>query len=319
MFGIKDLKPKITLTQATVECPVKGCCRKVERQRRSFQREKQFLCPDHEIYISPSTFEYENEKDNLLWHHKADLDLLDDVKKIKRESRIARDNSEDALTWNIFRYLENSHQLTDLLSHIVQEHCRYEELIYWSYSSQVRGAWPELDRARETFGENPARGSEPDLIVVTDKALFFIEAKLTATNNTMPSRQNAYQYYLTGSNEWHKRVFRSDFVTIAVQAKKYELFRFWLIGTWLAKKMKRDFYLINLVLSEREQDIEEQFLPYLIIGKQRQFKRLSWESIYGYIVGNAPDSLEKEMLVTYFQNKTIGYKSGTLQEAFSIS
>jgi hypothetical protein len=153
---------------------------------------------------------------------------------------------------------------------------------------------------------------------VTDKALFFIEAKLTATNNTLPSNRNNYKYYLSGGNEWHKEVFRSDFDTVAVQAKKYELFRFWLLGSWLAKQMKRDFYLLNIVLSEREQDIEEQFLPHVNVGRQRQFKRLTWERIYRYIVDNAPANQEKEMLVTYFQNKTIGYKSGTLQRAFSI-
>jgi hypothetical protein len=259
MFGIQDLKQEIAITQKTVECPVKGCCRKVERQRRSFQREKQFMCPDHKIYISPSTFEYKSEKDNLLWHDNADLDLLDDVKKVKRESRIARDNSEDALTWNVFRYLENTDQLANLLSYVVPASYSYAELIYWSYSPKMKGAWQELNRARQEFGENLVRSSEPDLIALTDKSLFFIEAKLTATNKTSPSNQNNYKYYLSGGNEWHKEVFRSDFNTIAVQAKKYELFRFWLLGSWLAKEMKRDFYLLNIVLSEREQDIEEQF------------------------------------------------------------
>ena len=96
MLGIHDLKPKISITPATGECPVKGCCRSVERQRRSFRREERFQCPDHKIYISPSTFEYAREGDNLLWHNRVDLDLLEAAKTVKRESRIARDNSEDA-------------------------------------------------------------------------------------------------------------------------------------------------------------------------------------------------------------------------------
>ena len=79
MLGIQDLKPKITITPTNVECPVKGCCRSVERQRRSFRREERFQCPDHKIYISPSTFEYASEADNLLWQNKADLDLLEAV------------------------------------------------------------------------------------------------------------------------------------------------------------------------------------------------------------------------------------------------
>lgn len=319
MLGIQNLKQKITITQSTVECPVKDCNQKVERQRQSFRREKRFMCPDHKIYISPSTFEYESEKDNLLWQNKADLDLLEDVKTVKRESRIARDNSEDSLTWNLFRYLENANQLTNLLSHVGQSSYSYAELIYWSYSPKMKGVWQDLDRAREEFGENLARSSEPDLIAVTDKSLFFIEAKLTATNNTLPSNQNNRKKYLTGGHEWHKQVFKSDFNAVAIQAKKYELFRFWLLGSWLAKEMDRNFYLLNIVLCERDKDIEEQFIPHVNVDGQRQFKRLSWEGIYRHIADNAPDSRDKQMLVSYFHNKTIGYKAGALQGAFSVS
>jgi hypothetical protein len=320
MFGIQDLKQIITITQKTVECPVKGCSRIVERQRQSFRREKKFMCPDHKIYISPSTFEYESEKDNLLWHHKTDLDLLKNLKTVKRESRIARDNSEDALTWNIFRYLENTNQLVNLLCHVGLGSYSNAELIYWSYSPKMKGAWQELNRARQEFGENLARSSEPDLIAVTDKSLFFIEAKLTATNNTLPSDHNNHKKYLTGGNEWHKQVFRSDFDTLAIQAKKYELFRFWLLGSWLAKEMSRNFYLLNIVLSARDKDIEEQFIPHVIqVDGLRQFKRLSWEGIYRHIVDNAPDSRDKQMLAAYFRNKTIGYRVGALQGAFSVS
>ena len=103
-----------------------------------------------------------------------------------------------------------------------------------------------------------------------------------------------------------------------MQAKKYELFRFWLLGSWLAKEMKRDFYLLNIVLSEREQDIEIRFLPHVKVDKSRQFIRLSWEDIYRHIAVNAPDNRDKQMVVSYFRNKTIGYKAGVLQRAFSI-
>ena len=105
MLGIEELKECIEITDSTVECPVKGCSEKVERQRGVFKREDRFRCPVHNIYISPSTFEYQSELDNLLWKDEVDLDLLKRIKKVKRESRIARDNSEDAVTWNVFRFL----------------------------------------------------------------------------------------------------------------------------------------------------------------------------------------------------------------------
>ena len=80
MLGIKELKESIKVTETTVECPVKGCSEKVERQREVFKREERFKCRKHNIYISPSTFEYQSELDNLLWKDKADLDLLGRIK-----------------------------------------------------------------------------------------------------------------------------------------------------------------------------------------------------------------------------------------------
>ena len=245
--------------------------------------------------------------------------MLEVAKTVKRESRIARDNSEDALTWNTFRCLENTNQLANLLSHVTQTSHSYAELIYWSYSQKAKGAWPELNKARQEFGENLQRSSEPDLIALTDKALFFIEAKLTAPNNTSPSDPNNRKKYLTGGNEWHKQVFVSDFDIVAIQAEKYELFRFWLLGSWLAIEMERDFYLLNVTLSARETNIEAQFTPHIQVDKQRQFKRLSWEGIYSYVTKNVPDSRDKRMLAAYFQNKTIGYnRFGELQKAFLV-
>ncbi len=319
MFGLQDLKPKIALTSTDIECPVKGCSQHVERQRQSFRREERFQCPDHKIYISPSTFEYANVTDNLLWQNIADLDLLEAVKKVKRESRITRDNSEDALTWNIFRYLENTNQLANLLSRVANMENRNSELIYWSYSQKTEGAWQELNKARQEFGEHLQRSTEPDLIVLTDKALFFIEAKLTAPNDTLPSDPHNRKKYLTGGNKWHKQVFVSDFETVAIEAKKYELFRFWLLGSWLAKEMDRDFFLLNVVLSERETDIESRFIPHIQVDRHRQFKRLSWEEIYNYVAETMPDSPDKQVLTIYFQNKTIGYnRFGELQKAFLV-
>jgi hypothetical protein len=156
------------------------------------------------------------------------------------------------------------------------------------------------------------------LIAVSEKALFFIEAKLTATNNTVPSNKHNRLKYLSGGDEWWKQVFISDYETIAIEAKKYELFRFWLLGTWLAKEIGRDFYLVNIVLSEREVNIEQQFSSHIRKTVNQYFKRITWEGIGSYVADNAPANSKKSTLLEYFENKTIGYnRFGELQRAFS--
>ena len=318
MFGIKEMKKKIEITEKTVECPVKGCTVKVERQRHKFQRKSQFKCPLHSIYISPSTFEYDHEIDNILWHDAEDLALLNATKKVKRESRIARDNSEDALTFNVFRFLEKTNQVGLLLSSLTKSQIKDPEIIYWSYSRKDDGTWTGLSKARKEFGERNRGGSEPDLIIVTENELFFIEAKLTSTNKT-PGHNKNKDNYLYGGNGWFNRVFRSDFETVAIKEKKYELMRLWLLGTWLADQLGRTFYLVNLVLSEREKHIEQLMRSHFFMNDHIYFNRLTWEDIYWFVFRMDIISEDKDMLLRYFENKSLGYdRFGELRRAFHL-
>jgi len=307
MFGVNDLKTNIVVTETTVECPVEDCSEIVPRQRKSFKREPQFQCPNHKIYISPSTFEYPNETDNFLWRDPDDLSLLRKIKTNKRESRMARDNSEDALTWNVFRYLEKTSQVAPSLSSLIGVPVINPKLVYWSYSQAAQGVWPQLARARAEFGEHPTKSSEPDLIVASDTALFFIEAKFTATNKTRPARPQYTKKYLTGGDNWYQQIFKTDYDTLVNQEQKYELTRFWLLGSWIAAQLNSDFYLVNLVLEEREQDIEQLFKPHLKTNSRRDFLRSSWEDIHHFVSKNAVATRDKDLFTSYFENKTIGY------------
>ena len=318
MLGTEELKESIEITETTVECPVKGCTEKVERQRGGFEREERFKCPKHRIYISPTTFEYQSEMDNVLWKEKADIDLFNQIKTVKRESRIARDNSEDAVTWNVFRFLERNNLVEPTLSSIIGSRLNSSEVIYRSYSQRQNSSYSGLNNAREEFGEEIRTGSEPDIIIKTDNALLFIEAKLTAGNETVPSNMSNSKKYETGGDNWFSKVFRSDYKTVAIVEKKYELLRFWLLGSWMANQQELDFYLINLVLSEPEADIERIFKRHINETPRRKFLRVTWEDIYQHIL-NSDSSRDKDIMIRYFKNKTLGYDAnGKLQRAFSI-
>ena len=320
MLGIEELKENIGITKTTVECPVKGCCEKIERQRKGFKREERFKCPVHNIYISPSTYEYQSELDNLLWKDQADLDLFKMIKTVKRESRIARDNSEDAVTWNVFRFLERNILVEKTLSPIIGGPLKSSEVIYWSYSQKENSSWSELNKARKEFGEEIKRSSEPDVIIKTDNTLLFIEAKLTAGNETDPSNKSSSKKYENGGDNLFSKVFKSDYKRIAIDEKKYELMRFWLLGTWIAKQQGLDFYLVNLVLSEREKDIETILKRHLYENQRMKFIRIIWEDLYQQILNSGTPGIDEDMMIKYFRNKTIGYDgNGRLQKAFSIS
>lgn len=167
--------------------------------------------------------------------------------------------------------------------------------------------------------EEIKRSSKPDVIIKTDNTLLFIEAKLTAGNETDPSNKSSSKKYENGGDNLFSKVFKSDYKTIAIDEKKYELMRFWLLGTCIAKQQGLDFCLVNLVLSEREKYIEAIFKRHLYKNQRMKFIRITWEDLYQQILNSGSSKIDEDTMIKYFRNKTIGYdRNGRLQKAFSI-
>jgi hypothetical protein len=319
MFGINELKPTIRITDNTVECPVGGCTVELPRQRNVFRCDPSFYCASHQIYISPSTFEYQTELDNLLWHGSDDTALLSAIRSSKRECRMARDNSEDAVTWNVFRYLERSALLGGLLSSWIGCPITNPQVIYWSHCISEVGTWSALKRARVEFGEGEYHGSEPDLIIVAPEAIIWIEAKVNAPNR-VPGKAKTRTGYLAGGAGWFEQVFQSDYDEVALANAFYELMRFWLLGSWLSVRMDRPFFLISLVLERNDIDLVKQFAKHIKATHARQHLRQSWESIYEYVNAGERVGIDRRAaLLRYFSNKSLGYDgSGRLRPAFDV-
>lgn len=333
MFGVSDLKSTLDVTATTVACPVAGCEHTVRRQRKKdLFRSERFYCQDHHIYISPSTFEYAEESDNLLWADTDDLALLSKIKApgVKRESRIARDNSEDAVTWNVFRHLERCDLLESFVDltwghSIANAPC----LIYWSYCQNSCAVWNELVDAAPHFGERVSRRSEPDLIIDDNNVLLFIENKFGSGNSTKPSNPDDPKRYVIGCNRWFSQVFKSGttFKTIAVDDRLYELMRLWLIGSWIADQARKSFCLVNIVRKSAKEDtnIESQFGRHVAPNEGRQFVRLTWEQLHRQFVDGRTDP-NSQRLGQYFKEKSLGYsiskrngrEQGRLRRAFDI-
>lgn len=338
MFGLKDLKEQLEASSSKIICPVLGCKRSVARMKagvwnsldsslksgetdgKTFDR---YFCSDHGIYITPSTFIYRNLRDNLLWPD-ADGELLEQVVAAKRvKAQLHHDNSEDAVTWNVFRYLERNGLIGLFLGSVTKTPLNSRPVVYWSYSQEDKGTYPRLVDACDMFGERATRRSEPDLLIATDNALFFIEAKLTSGNETSGRGARLKEHllnvkrYISGYDNWFSRAFASDYEMI-VRDQKYELMRFWLIGTYMAQLDNLDFYFINLVTSTRETDIENDFGKHLRQDKRRHFLRMTWESIYSFVRERGPAGEDKSKMIGYFQNKATRYEQGRIQRAFSV-
>lgn len=331
MYGWNTLKKTIDITPTKVECPVLGCQERVERQRKRFLKESRFICQKHGICISPSTFEYPNEQCNMLWATEEDLRLWNCIKAkgVKRESRTARDNSEDALTWNVFRYLELSHTIGDFIDFVASERISHNpRVVYWSFCQATQRPFQPLLDAASAFGENIARRSEPDVIIDDEKVLMFVESKLSAGNRTKPRDPQNPKRYVTGGESWFSKAFSAEatFAEIAVEQRLYELMRLWLLGSWIAARDGRKFLLVNVVRegARSEATIEARFNAFVQNVPERRFVRLTWEGIVSEVIQSSERTPDSERLDAYMREKCMGYSSirkgtqGKLRRAFSL-
>ena len=302
MFGLEELKKKIEIEEDTIICPIIGCENQVKKMTKGVlksldaylekgesNREKfdQYLCKEHKIYITPTTFIYEDLRDNLLWYD-ADKDFLDKIIAAKRiKAQLHHDKSEDAVSWNVFRFLERTKLLPGFLERLHNSPVKSPEVIYWSYSQSQQKVWNELEKTRAEFGESPQRSSEPDLVVKSDDVLFFIEAKLTAPNkidfnknHTAEDRAERVRRYSKGD------YFLNQPVENIMDAGYYQLMRFWLIGALIADNKNLNFYLLNLVRKNEEKDIESEFGKYIKQNEKRKFMRVTWECCVAQLFEN---------------------------------
>jgi len=346
------LKAVFAMDDKQIECPVRGCDKYVKRRKdKEPTRQDSQLCGKHGLFIYPSTFEYKNETDNLLCHSAADTALLSALKVFKAETnRMGREKSEDAVTWNVFRFMESRGLLADVLNLLFSQNVGLSRevgerpwtaprLIYWSYCASDKRAWSPLVKARVEFGEAQSesaassgkRLSEPDLIIVDDGLVMFLEAKFGSGNKT-PSGKDGIndkignpKRYRSGGEGWIKNVCSKSYEDI-IRAQKYELLRMWLLGSWATKSLNSNwqFVLGNLVRGSQEPDIVEQFGSLINgDGKGRNwFVRLTWEQIHACLEQFRLTIDEYDLIDEYFRQKTFGIsedkknRSGRIGQAF---
>jgi hypothetical protein len=150
--------------------------------------------------------------------------------------------SEDALTWVTFWYLNQRNEVGVALG---AGPTRPEHLLLWG--SELPGGdvllrERLLSLLKNELAENPGSLSEPDVIVVVKKRLYFIEVKYTSPNDDPKGRPNYH---------WDKYLARRDSLFSVnseevTQSRLYELTRNWVIGKLLAADLGISFTLINL-------------------------------------------------------------------------
>ena len=280
------------------------------------QNGKGDVCPDHGIRCHPSgTYSYADLRRNLI----IDADLV--ASRIvghpfKYEShRLNQENSEDALTWNVFRSLQQAgalHHVAELITgqSVVEE----PRLFLWGLclTDDTFVPWDLLLAARRRFESNlPVKRplTEPDIgLFLPGRYLILVEAKFTSPNPTYTDgpRKNSSSLTKTELIDIYQapelRILDIDRAR-AAEKVHYQLWRNMVFAEWMALAGGRDTvaYHANLTRAGFETQSCHQFRRVIRVQHQHRFAHLNWESLTGVLPQN-PSSLRR--IHSYLDSKT---------------
>jgi hypothetical protein len=310
-FGLSDIKRGIFRSYQRQDpqfikgddilCCIEGCKSWLKRRRKG---SKNFdFCPSHHISLSASTYLHENPEHNLIVHR----GLYKTIRKT--EDRLVNENSEDALTWNVFVGFYALHALAQLFSAITDLKPRSEpELYLWGnpIADAACNKWANVKRVQSELEPGKQIPTEPDIILrVPGQALVLIEAKFRSPNSRhdkkVKRRGEAFDYLSTypAKSGCLDPLNRKWIRTAAPRQILEQLCRNTIFGHWLAEPGEK-LFVINLVSSDLEKEVEHEFGLHLA-DVDTTFRRITWESLLSV---SACESAAAEPLKRYMANKT---------------
>jgi hypothetical protein len=197
----------------------------------------------------------------------------------RKRVRFGFSTSEDAVTWTVFRYLQQTEDLGSTLRHLLPALPSGEPtLLFWGAPVDERGVRVReaLIAITDDLGESPDYRSEPDLLLwFPASALVSIEVKYRQGRNVCPrTAPSAYDRYILGTEAFcHPETARVS--------RCYELARNWRLGWELASHLGCEgFYLLNLASGKllcQESTSLACFNRSIRTSGRRAFSTFSWD------------------------------------------
>ena len=215
---------------------------------------------------------------------------LNEVSRQKKRRRLANERSEDLLTWNVFSWLDDRSLLGQVIRWTgLPESSETPSIYYWGATERAVPGMDLADLLVRRFAESPRSLSEPDVIIVGQDSLVFVEAKFGSANDRQVGTKS--DPYVNGAPTW----FRASSQATA-QAGYYELTRNWAIGGALADQLGRRFALVNLVRSAEETRVGEELGP--LLADRGRFLVRTWSDLVWAI---------EPALVAHLRDETLSF------------
>ncbi len=288
-------------------CPICGSAlveqpgaRKLGETAERYQDCKR-ICPSCNIGLSNSeirpTFIRANWRDGL-WRRSSAARLerlidqsLNEPTREKKLRRLANERAEDLLTWNVFSWLESRRLLGQLIRWVgLSDPSDTPSIYYWGATDRPAAGVALRELLTRHFGESSNSLSEPDVVLVGEAAIVFVEAKLGSPNDHQIGTKA--DKYVNAAPGW----FRGNAESVR-QAGYYELTRNWAIGGALSERLGKRFALVNLVRSGDEGKVSEEFRP--LLSDKGTFAVRTWEDLVQAVEPALAAHLQDETL--YFE------------------
>jgi len=326
-YGVGDLNPNVVVDKGPpkrIRCFVEGCTRYLRPPTKKLGTGE--ACPEHGIYChSSGTYSYQDVRRNIIASPELFAERVVGHPSKYESGRLGSENSEDALSWNVFRSLQEAGALARAAKLLTGEDLKGEPDLYlWGIrvSDDSLEPWPLLLQARERFESNlPVirPQTEPDIALYLPGAvLVLIEAKFTSPNG----------YYTDGPRRNEQSLTKTELLDIyqdpqlgaldldrARKAERvfYQLWRNMVFAEWMAKQDggQTRAHMVSLTRAGKEMDSCQHFRQMLQPDFRDWFHHESWESIRDECVRGHP---QLRKLLRFLEDKT-----ASLRPAFSQS
>jgi hypothetical protein len=165
-------------------------------------------------------------------------------------------HSEDALTWNVFRTLQQEKQL-QCITQLFSSGLDIYQIWFWGHDSnrQSKEIDPEIHNVldeMEPWGKGGVRQqTEPDVILKGENRVIMVECKLGKRDDNVKAWQRSStgmrREYAVFMKEQGFKLFNDSFDYEGDGNRFYQLFRNYVLGAALASKWNTEFSLLVIV------------------------------------------------------------------------
>jgi len=196
-----------------------------------------------------------SDQDNPLLIQKARRDRFSSKSHWKAgyggQAYLSRPNSEDALTWNVFRTLQLAGEDgSGTISDIFQL-SEVNRILFWGCDVEHRGEEQQLLNVLIRIIDGRHRGTmtEPDLVIVTEEEVVFVECKLNQRGKTSPWKargSGAEKRMITYVQEF------PELQTVGDWRNVYQLIRQYVFARSLGNHLRKKPLVVPLINGDHE-------------------------------------------------------------------